>query len=152
MLSGSPALPRGPAPSPVTCASSVAEMGPVGPRRAALATSILALKSDGGTKLYDTTTAAIRALASNSDPRRITAVVVLTDGVNTHGSNDASAFLRDVGALSASSHVRVFTIAYGADADKAVLQQIADVSQGAAYDASDPASIKTVFEEVISNF
>src|SRR6185503_3294904 len=98
------------------------------------------------------TAAAVRTLASNIDSRRITAVVVLTDGVNTHGNNDPSAFLRDLRTLSASSHVRVFTIAYGADADKAVLQQIADATQGATYDASDPASIKTVFEEVISNF
>ena len=130
----------------------VAAMGAVGPRRAALAASILDLKPEGGTKLYDTTAAAVRTLASNIDSRRITAVVVLTDGVNTHGNNDASAFLRELRTLSASSHVRVFTIAYGADADKVVLQQIADATQGAAYDASDPASIKTVFEEVISNF
>jgi len=48
--------------------------------------------------------------------------------------------------------VRVFTIAYGSDADKKVLQRIADATRGAAYDASDPASIETVFKEVISNF
>jgi Ca-activated chloride channel family protein len=130
----------------------VSPMGPVGANRAGLADAILRLKSDGGTKLYDTTYAAVRALAANPDPRRITAVVVLTDGVNTHGNNDVNLFIREIGALSTSSHVRVFTIAYGTDADKTVLQSIADVTQGAAYDASDPASIKTVFQEVISNF
>lgn len=130
----------------------VAPIAPIGPRRAAVADAILKLQPLGGTKLYDTTYAAVRELANNADPRRITAVVVLTDGVNTHGNNDANVLLRDLAAATAQSHVRVFTIAYGTDADKAMLQRVADTTQGAAYDATDPASIKTVFTEVISNF
>ena len=48
--------------------------------------------------------------------------------------------------------VRVFTIAYGDDADLKILRRIADASQGAAYDAKDPASIDKVFTAVVSNF
>jgi Ca-activated chloride channel family protein len=48
--------------------------------------------------------------------------------------------------------VRVFTIAYGADADPQVLERIAEASAGAAYDATDPTSIDRVLTAVISNF
>ena len=40
----------------------------------------------------------------------------------------------------------------GADADLGTLQRIAEATNAAAYDASDPASIDRVFTSVISNF
>jgi Ca-activated chloride channel homolog len=46
----------------------------------------------------------------------------------------------------------VFTIAYGGDADLSVLERIAEATNAAAYDASDPATINKVFTSVISNF
>ena len=48
--------------------------------------------------------------------------------------------------------VRIFTIAYGEDADLVSLRAIAESSNGAAYQATDPASIKKVFTAVVSNF
>ena len=48
--------------------------------------------------------------------------------------------------------VRVFTIAYGPDADLATLQQISEASRAAAYDARNPATIDKVFANVLSNF
>jgi Ca-activated chloride channel family protein len=48
--------------------------------------------------------------------------------------------------------VRVFPISYGRDADLATLQRIADATNAAVYDASDPTSIRRVFDAVISNF
>ena len=48
--------------------------------------------------------------------------------------------------------MRLFTIAYGEDADLTVLKQLADATNGAAYNASDPKSIAKVFTAVISNF
>jgi Ca-activated chloride channel family protein len=131
--------------------SEVAPLGPVGPRRVELTDKIRRLMPGGNTRLYDSTYEAVRALATAPDHRRITAVVVLTDGVNTSGRSldQLLIALRD---SHASSPVRVFTIAYGKDADKKVLQAIADTTQAATYDASNPASIKSIFEEVISNF
>ena len=46
----------------------------------------------------------------------------------------------------------MFTIAYGADADLATLQQISGASNAAAYDARNPATIDKVFADVLSNF
>jgi Ca-activated chloride channel homolog len=131
--------------------AEVAPMGRVGPRRAELAMAIGTLLAGGNTRLHDSTYEAVRALATSTDHRRITAVVVLTDGVNTSGRS-LEQLLNDLTSNQAESPIRVFTIAYGKDADKKALQLIAETTQGASYDASNPASIKTIFEEVISNF
>jgi len=48
--------------------------------------------------------------------------------------------------------VRVFTIAYGADADLSSLARISEASRGAVYDARDPQTIDAVFTNVLSNF
>ena len=51
-----------------------------------------------------------------------------------------------------TSTVRVFTIAYGKQASFDQLKQIAQASNAAAYDASNPATISKVFTAVLSNF
>ena len=48
--------------------------------------------------------------------------------------------------------VRIFPIAYGADADLATLREIAEASNAAVYSAADPATIDRVLTAVISNF
>ena len=51
-----------------------------------------------------------------------------------------------------SQAVRVFPISYGEDADLPSLRRIAEASQAALYDSSDPRSINKVFVAVVSNF
>jgi Ca-activated chloride channel family protein len=46
----------------------------------------------------------------------------------------------------------VFPIAYGEDAELAPLKRIAEATNAAAYDASNPSTIIQVFTAVISNF
>jgi Ca-activated chloride channel family protein len=48
--------------------------------------------------------------------------------------------------------VRLFPIAYGSDADLTTLRQLAEATNAAVYDASDPKSISKVFTAVVSNF
>jgi Ca-activated chloride channel family protein len=48
--------------------------------------------------------------------------------------------------------VRVFPVAYGAEADVDALEQIAAASQARLYRATDPNTIGAVFEQVVSNF
>ena len=48
--------------------------------------------------------------------------------------------------------VRIFPIAYGADADLSTLRRLADATTGAAYDSSNPTAINDVFAAVVSNF
>jgi Ca-activated chloride channel family protein len=120
--------------------------------RTALKKSIDAIKVNGGTGLYNTTADAYATVKSGASAGEINAVVVLTDGKNERtGGMDLETLLGRLGDRGGEP-VRVFTIAYGSDADQGVLRQIAQASDGAEYDSSDPNSIQEVLTEVISNF
>ena len=123
--------------------------------KSALDNTIRRLVPSGGTALYATTKAAQRELASNLDPNRINAVVLLTDGKNEFPPDtDLDAVINQLSGSSESTAtaVRVFPIAYGEKADLGVLTKIGEASRAAAYDATDPASIDKVLTAVISNF
>lgn len=107
----------------------------------------------GNTALYATTRAAVAQLQSGFDPSRINAVVVLTDGVNEYPPDtDLDGLVRGLESADRGRQVRVFAIAYGKDASLEELTRIAAASTGAAYDASNAASIDKVVANVISNF
>ncbi|MCB1029927.1 MAG: VWA domain-containing protein [Acidimicrobiales bacterium] len=113
-----------------------------------------------GTPLYDVTQSSFEEMTNSYDKTLINAVVLLTDGVNDDGdtSDDRQQFQSLITSLQNSTSgenskpVRVFTIAYGKSADFDTLEDIAQASNAAAYDASDPASINKVFVAVLSNF
>ncbi|HEY8060319.1 MAG TPA: hypothetical protein VID94_16260, partial [Acidimicrobiales bacterium] len=94
------------------------------------------------------------------DPASINAVVLLSDGVNDDGdaADDDDQLDELLATLAAGSEgqraepVRVFPISYGADADLNTLQEIAEASNAALYNASNPATIDRVLAAVISNF
>jgi Ca-activated chloride channel family protein len=120
--------------------------------RSALKQSLHDLTVDGGTGLYDTTSDAFDTIKAGATPDAIQAVVVLTDGMNERtGGIDLETLLGRLQNRSGEP-VRVFTVAYGADADKAVLQKIAQATDAAEYDSADPNSIQEVLTEVVSNF
>ena len=87
-------------------------------------------------------------------------MVLLTDGRNEDGEpgNDEAQLEALLDSLRGSSEgvnsepVRIFAIAYGEDADLAVLRRIAEASNAVAYDASDASTINQVFAAVVSNF
>jgi Ca-activated chloride channel homolog len=113
-----------------------------------------------GTPLYTSTQAAYEELLASYDDTRINAVVLLSDGVNDDGDVDdddeqLESLLRALRSQSEGEQtrpVRVFPISYGAGADLATLTRIAEASQAAVYDSSDPRSITKVFVAVVSNF
>jgi Ca-activated chloride channel family protein len=128
-------------------------IGPVKDNRAELARRISGLIPNGGTALYATTRAAVDNVRKSFNAERINAVIFLTDGKNEYQPDqNLEGLLRDLQSEDESVAVRVFTIGYGDDADLPTLSRIAAASRGAAYDASDPASIDKVFTNVISNF
>jgi Ca-activated chloride channel family protein len=138
----------------------LAEYGPVGTQAEGLRRSIDGLVPTNGTPLYDITDVSYQDALTAYDATKINAVVLLTDGQNDDGSPDdddqqLDSLLQTLQAGTegqASRPVRIFTIGYGAGADQDMLQQIAEASAGAAYDASDPTSIDRVLISVISNF
>jgi Ca-activated chloride channel homolog len=85
-------------------------------------------------------------------------VIVLTDGENDdpsgnpdrRGQADKRALLSAASARSAGS-VRLFTIAYGSEADADDLQSISEPTGGRVYDARDVTKIQAVLRQAVSN-
>jgi Ca-activated chloride channel homolog len=122
------------------------------PRRNALRSRIEGLTPDGGTGLYDTSAAAFEFVKGRIDPAKINAVVLLTDGKNEDDGISVEQLLQRITTEPGAESVRLFTVAYGQDADLNVLKRIAQQTNAAAYDSLDPARIDEVFAAVISNF
>lgn len=118
-------------------------------------------KGRGDTALYRTTRAAQLKMLDTFDPKRINAVVLLSDGANQDpgypgpDGQDLNLLLSRLDADRVENSVRVFTIPYGnADGGKhaVTLAEIARASQAQTYDdARNPANIGKVFVEVFRN-
>ena len=134
----------------------VVRIGPMSANRPDLESSIERLVPTQGTPLYTVAEDSYEKMVDEFDPERINAVVLLTDGRNEDPRNeDLGGLLKTLRAQNegeATKPVRIFTIAYGNDADEATLKRIAEATNAAAYSAVDPATIVNVFNAVVSNF
>jgi Ca-activated chloride channel homolog len=134
--------------------------GPIREVSGQLRSQIEGLTPTNGTPLYAAVQAAYEDALAAYDPDRINAVVLLSDGRNEDGDDgdDDEQLDELLDSLTEDSEgqlsqpVRIFPIAYGGDADLATLQEIAEASNAAVYNASDPATIDRVLTAVISNF
>ena len=128
---------------------------PLGDDPGQLRDRIAGLEPKNGTPLYDVTRQAYDAVDAEYDPSRINAVVLLSDGQDEDSKSslaDLRDYLQEKSESVTSPSVRIFTIAYGKDADVNAMQQIAKATNGAYYDATDPSTIVDVLNAVISNF
>ena len=131
---------------------------PVGPfqqNRARLEQTIGRLIPEGGTAVYDATSAgfeAVRELAGD-DTDRINAVVVLTDGEDTDSSKSVEDLIAELDQGDSENRVRVFTIAYSAGAAGAAesLEKIAAASGGNSY-TGNTKDIRSVYRSISSFF
>src|SRR5262249_14757332 len=100
--------------------------------RAALQRAVRDIIPEDDTSLYDAILYGLKTVKANADTDHINAVVILTDGQDTHSSatqQQVMDALRAQGSAE-SAGVRVFTIAYGADARSDELARFADASGG----------------------
>ena len=128
---------------------------PIAQNRETIATRISSLVPTEGTPLYSVAKASYAELKASYDATRINAVVLLTDGRNEDDYKDLNETVSELRAGAegqSSTPVRLFTIAYGGDADKPTLKRMAEATNAATYDASDPGTIDRVFTAVLSNF
>src|SRR5262249_15980046 len=126
---------------------------PAGAGAARYKQSVEAPRPHGETALYATIPAAGAGMKAAQTDRRIHAAVVLRDGGDEDdGDNDLNRLLADLDKGSLEKPVRVFTIAYGNEADAASLERIALSARGGSYDARDAVSIGDVFTDVLTNF
>jgi Mg-chelatase subunit ChlD len=105
----------------------------------------------GGTGLYDTTLAAVRALRSDYDDEAINTVVLLTDGRNEDQHSIALPDLLHTlrRERDPARPVSVIAIGVGPDADAESLRRIVDATGGRAYVARDPGELGKVFQEAL---
>jgi hypothetical protein len=106
----------------------------------------------GGTGLYDTTLAAVRAAQNDFDPTAVNSVLVLTDGTNEDDDAglELDALLETLRSEADPERpVKVIGVALGPDADLDALEQIAETTEGAAYSAVDPADLQKVLFDAL---
>ena len=105
----------------------------------------------GGTGLFDTTLAAVRAARAEYDPAAVSSVVIVTDGKDEDGDSIGLETL--VATLRAevdpSRPVKVIGIALGPDADMRALEEIAAAAGGAAYSAVDENDLQSVLFDAL---
>jgi len=114
---------------------------------------IESLFAHGGTRLYDAIATAYQRHSPSvgGAPEKISAVVVLTDGADTQSNLKLNDLLSQIQLRSEAQPIRVFTIGYGKDAQKDVLQKIADATQAKFY-AGTPENIREVFKDISTFF
>ncbi len=133
----------------------LAPVAAIGSDRSALENQIAALGTIQGTPLYDVAQAAYDEIEQGYDKDLINAVVLLSDGDDKNSAqtlHDLTEYLEGKSESSTGSSVRIFTIAYGKDADVNAMREIAKATNGAYYDATDPSTIVDVLNAVVSNF
>ncbi|GAB3675373.1 VWA domain-containing protein [Angustibacter aerolatus] len=114
-------------------------------RREAIRAAASKLRAAGDTGLYDTALAATRDVRAKA-PESGGVVVLLSDGRDDDpGSIGLEKLLRTLERERDTAHpVRVYTIAYGGQADRASLRRIAQATQGRSFEASSPADLQRV--------
>jgi Ca-activated chloride channel homolog len=108
------------------------------------------LFAGGGTALYDAIDAAYSHLQQRPADH-IRAIVVLTDGEDNRSNLHLQDLLSRIRADAETHTIRIYTIAYGSDARRDVLEQIAAATQGKSYTGT-PKNIVEVFRDISTFF
>ena len=124
----------------------------LGAKRQTVLKSINGINADGNTLLFDTIYAqwkALKALPSSD----IKVIVVLTDGMDNISQLTIDQVVKDVtpSGPDVGAGLKIFTIAYGRDADVTGLTRIATASGGQEY-AGTPQNIRQVYLDISEFF
>ncbi|HLW00739.1 MAG TPA: substrate-binding and VWA domain-containing protein [Ktedonobacterales bacterium] len=124
----------------------------LGPKRQSVLDTINGVIADGNTRLYDTIAEQYEAL-QKLQTKYIKAIVVLTDGDDTISQRTLAQVVQEVTASgeNAGEAIKIYTIAYGSDADTSALTQIANASGGQEY-AGTPQNIQAVYQSISEFF
>ena len=119
-----------------------------------LAQTLSGLYASKTTALYDAVCTAVdladssKAADEAAGDERLYGVVILSDGDDTASTiSEAEMFATCLPSGEAVEGIRVFTIAYGADADLDLLLRIANRTNGRTF-PGDPATIEDVYEAI----
>jgi Ca-activated chloride channel family protein len=108
------------------------------------------LFASGNTPLYDSICGAmekINAIQAGHEAggeKRLYGIVLLSDGMDTASTISENQMFNCLPSGESATGVKVFTIAYGEDADKDLLLRIANRTNGKTF-TGDPASIESIY-------
>ncbi|MBJ7519264.1 MAG: VWA domain-containing protein [Solirubrobacteraceae bacterium] len=129
------------------------DLATFGRNQAEMRSTVDGLLPEGQTAAYDAIGDGVGKIIALDDDTRINAVVALTDGEDNQSSSTVdqlvAALERQTGQEGEA--VRVYTIAYGRQANKAALERIAQASGGKAF-TGDPKQIEAVYRSISSFF
>lgn len=133
-------------------ANVLTPVSPLGPKRQDFLSTINGISADGSTLLFETIAEQVKAL-NNLPTHDIKAVVVLTDGQDTASQLSIDALVSQItpGGEDAGNGIKVFTIAYGSDADVDGLTKIANATGGQEYTGT-PQNIRQVYIQISEFF
>lgn len=125
----------------------------LGEKRQQVLDSVSGVFEGGDTRLYDATLQAYQELQQNGDPKHIRAIVVLSDGDDTASSATLDNLIYELNQAQGEggNSIKLFTIAFGDNADSNILQQMADPTGGREYDSS-PETIQKIYDEISTFF
>jgi Bacterial extracellular solute-binding protein len=97
--------------------------------------------------LYGTILSAYQSMVANYQPQYSNTMIVMTAGVdNAPGDISASRLVRKLKSLyNGQQNIEILAIQLGRQGDFSVLRQVAEATNGKAYDITDPAAINYVF-------
>lgn len=113
--------------------------------RDALKAQVDAIEEAGGTAMSGGMAAGIVELRKNHDPKRVGAMLLLTDG-QTWGDEDRC---RALAQELARDNVRVTALGLGAEWNEKLLDDIAEATGGLSDYIADPAQITTFFQHAV---
>nr|NIV35660.1 VWA domain-containing protein [Anaerolineae bacterium] len=117
--------------------------------RTAAIQAVEELRAVGDTALYDAIGDGASIIADSTSSQTSNALVVLTDGQDTNSSRYG--FNDHLFEVAAANDTTVFTIAYGDNADRELLANLADQAYGNFYLGTE-ANIVAIYEEMSAAF
>src|SRR3954462_2622508 len=128
-------------------------LAPFSSNRPKLRQAVEQIFPEDDTALFQATAAGIDVVKKKADTSRINAVVLLTDGQDTAAGVSESQVLSRLEAegRAETGGVKLYTIAYGADADKELLARFADATGGKSFEG-DTSNIDSVYLSISSFF
>ncbi len=118
-----------------------------------LAKSLNGLYASGKTPLYDSVCSAmdkvnsLQAAHVKNEERRLYGVVLLSDGMDTASNFSENQMFGCLPTGENAEGTKVFTIAYGEDAEKDLMLRIANRTNGKTF-TGDPASIEAIYNAI----
>jgi len=107
----------------------------------------------GGTGLYDTAIAAVRAVRANYDSTAVNTVLLFTDGKNDDpGSPSLASTIKQLESLRDPARpVRIIALGMGPEADANELKLLAEATNGRSYVARNPTDLQAVFIDALQS-